>query len=210
MTIFFVHGWGFNSAIWDSISELLPDWPKLKLDRGYFGAPRTPVPETPCIAVTHSFGTMLALADPPPHCIGLIAVNGFDRFVAHSGSPGVHRRVLKRMIGQFETEPEAVLREFRNRCGCCAPFTLGNVDLLGNDLQDLANIDYSQYCARIELPVLSLQGDADPILPKAMCDNVFSGVHRLERLTLGGGHLLPLTEPVACASAIREFAGVIA
>ena len=211
LTVLFIHGWGFDAGIWSGITRLLADWPVLHFDRGYFGAPQTPSPEGPCLVVTHSFGTMLALRDPPPHCIGILAINGFDRFFAKPGAPGVHPRILKRMIGQFEKEPEEVLREFRNRCGCDAPFTLCDGQLLGEDLQQLATMDGTALCAGIELPILSLQSETDPILPQAMRDNVFAGATRLERKTLaGGGHLLPLTEPEACARAIREFAGTIA
>ena len=211
LTVFFIHGWGFDAGIWAGIARLLPDWPSLHFDRGYFGASQAPSPDAPCLAVTHSFGTMLTLRDPPPHCIGVLAINGFDRFFAKPGSPGVHPRILKRMIGQFEKEPEEVLREFRNRCGCDTPFTLSNSQLLGEDLQRLATMDCTPLGASIDLPILSLQSETDPILPQAMRDNVFAGASRLERKTLaGGGHLLPLTEPEACASTIREFAGTIA
>ena len=211
LTVLFIHGWGFDAGIWSEITHLLTDWPVLHFDRGYFGAPRAPSPDGPCLVVTHSFGTMLALRDPPPHCIGILAINGFDRFFAKPGSPGVHPRILKRMIGQFDKEPEEVLREFRNRCGCDAPFTLRDHQLLGEDLERLATLDCTTVSASIDLPILSLQSETDPILPKAMRDHVFAGASRLERKTLAdGGHLLPLTEPEACASTIRDFAGTIA
>lgn len=211
LTAVFFHGWGFDSGIWDRVSRLLGDWPALYFDRGYFGAPGAPVADGPCIAVTHSFGTMLALRDPPAHCAGILAINGFDRFVAAPGSPGVPGRIVERMTARFDEEPEAVLHEFRRRCGWESPFTLRSAQVLGEDLRRLATMDCTAISTRTELPILSLQGSADPILPEAMRAAVFAKTRGIQRATIAkGGHLLPLTEPEACARAIRDFAEVIA
>jgi len=211
VTALFIHGWGFDSGIWDRIVPLLPGWTTLRYDRGYFGAAQAPSPDGPCIAVTHSFGTMLALTDPPAGCIGILAINGFDRFIARTDSPGVQPRVLERMIGRFEKEPEATLQEFRHRCGSDASFPACDTKKLGADLRHMAEMDCTRESALAQLPILSLQGEADRILPAAMREAVFSCAGQLERKTLSGnGHLLPLTAPQACASTIREFARVLA
>lgn len=207
MNAVFYHGWGFDSAIWTGISELLSAWRMSCVDRGYFGDSRPPLEDGPCLSVTHSFGTMLALREPPPRCIGIVAINGFDRFAANGTSPGIHPRVLKRMTDRFESDPETVLREFRQRCGCDAHFPAIDTQALGKDLRNLAALDCSALDTARNLPILSLQGDADPILHHAMREAVFAQANRVERRTIpDGGHLLPLTEPEECARAIQEFA----
>lgn len=206
LTAILYHGWGFDGGIWAGMAKNLPDWRLLAQDRGYFGSPRMPVPEGPCIAVTHSFGTMLALHEPPPGCIGILAINGFDRFTANPETAGVQGRIVERMIVRFEREPETVLREFRDRCGCAAPFVIGDASRLEQDLRLLAEMDCTRQAAETALPILLLQGDADPILPPAMRQTVFGGAKRLERRTLSGGHLLPLGAPEICAGMLREFA----
>ncbi|MCB2076565.1 MAG: alpha/beta fold hydrolase [Novosphingobium sp.] len=209
MTALFYHGWGFDHSIWNKVVGQLEGWRALFVDRGYFGQARRPVPDGPNLVVAHSFGTMLALHDPPQGCVGIVAINGFDRFVADSASPGVHPRILRRMADRFEGDPLSVLREFRGRCGCETSPPHPDKDALGEDLHLLATMDCRDDTAATPLPILSLQGDADPILPEAMRDTIFGRAHRIERRTVaGGGHLLPLTDPAACCKAIREIGEV--
>jgi len=210
MKALFYHGWGFDSSIWDGISGLLPQWPIDFVDRGYFGLAKIAAVDAPCIAVTHSFGTMLALQQPPPQCVGIVALNGFDRFVASDAFPGVHPRIMRRMTDRFANDPKTVLREYRQRCGCDVPFPAIDSQVLGQDLRDLATLDCSALETTRNLPILSLQGDTDPILPPAMREMVFARSGRIERRTVPcSGHLLPMTHPEQCARTIREFAKVL-
>lgn len=203
MKLLFAHGWGFDASFWSPLAELLADWPAQIDDRGYFGKPAAPIFDgEPCLAVTHSLGTMRVLAEPPPGLAGIVAINGFACF---TGDAGVPRRVVDRMTRRFQADPAGVLREFRRTCGCDAPF--GAIDApLGADLLRLRE----ETAPPPRVPVLSLQGARDPILPAAMRAAVFAGcaVRRLEHP--GGGHLLPLEEPGWCARAVREAAATLA
>lgn len=204
MKLVFVHGWGFDSTIWAGLAGGFSD--RAFLERGYFGAPAAPLPEGEFIAVTHSFGTMRLLAALPAGCRGMVAVNGFDRFAATDGFPGVATRILDRMIAQFGEEPERVVTEFLRHCGCEAFY--GNFDrhLLLEDLHMLRDGDCREQASGCGLPILSLQGGQDPILPAAMRATVFTGAASCERLTFdNGGHLLPLEETASCAQAITAF-----
>jgi pimeloyl-[acyl-carrier protein] methyl ester esterase len=142
---------------------------------------------------------MRVLADPPPGLAGLVAINGFERFTALPGKPGVPVRVVDRMLRRFETDPRAVLTDFRHTCGCDDPF--GEIDEapLRADLLRLRD-------ARPPLPqvpVVVLSGGRDPILPPNMRASVFAGcdVRRVDHEA--AGHLLPLEHPELCAQAIR-------
>jgi pimeloyl-[acyl-carrier protein] methyl ester esterase len=200
----FLHGWGFDAGFWGDVCRLLPQWPAEVDDRGYFGTPRTIVGDKVNVVVAHSYGTMRALRELPARCKGLVAINGFDRFGACEGSPGVAPRVLDSMIAKFDRTPDKVVADFRLRCGSQSPF--GAVDRvpLREDLLALRNLDCTG--ARPGIPVLSLQGAADPILSPAMRETAFRSAAQVQRREHpAGGHLLPLTDPSYCAAAIRTF-----
>jgi len=197
--LLFAHGWGFDRHFWAPLAALLGQWEHLIDDRGYFGAPSAAEVEGPCIAVTHSFGTMRVLAAPPPELAGIVAINGFERFTALAGRPGIPLRVLDRMLRRFEIDPRGVLAEFLRTCGSEAAFEGIDAAPLHADLLRLR--DAAPPLPRV--PVLSLQGGADPLLPPEMRTAVFAGatVSRIDHA--GGGHLLPLEAPALCAAAVR-------
>lgn len=204
MKLLFVHGWGFDNAIWAGIAGIFPD--SVMWDRGYLGATREPAVTGPFVAVTHSFGTMRLLASLPSACRGVVAINGFDRFCEADGFPGVQRRVIDRMIARFATEPQEVLGDFRRRCGCDAPWDACDQGLLREDLLVLRDGDCREQLAGPAIPVLSLQGAQDPIARAAMREAVFATAGSCERVTIAtGGHLLPLQESATCADAISAF-----
>ncbi|KQM22131.1 alpha/beta fold hydrolase [Novosphingobium sp. Leaf2] len=205
MKLLFVHGWGFDRHFWTPLAALLPQWRHVMDDRGYFGAPCNPSAAGPCIAVTHSFGTMRVLAAPPLGLRGIVAINGFDRFTALPGRPGVPMRVLDRMLRRFETDPRGVLGEFRRTCGSAEPFGEIDAPLLQTDLLRLRDAAPPLP----DVPLLTLQGGADPLLPPAMRSAVFAGastadVRRIDHAA--GGHLLPIQAPQLCAAAVRGMA----
>lgn len=206
MKLLFAHGWGFDRHFWDQLAALLPEWPHAIDDRGYFGAPHAPEVEGPCLAVTHSFGTMRLLADPPPGLLGLVAINGFERFTARPGKPGVPLRVVDRMLRRFDSNPGGVLTEFRRTCGCEEPFGEIDASPLRADLLRLRDARPSLP----HVPVVALGGGRDPLLPAEMRAAVFTGcaVRRLEHEA--GGHLLPLEDPGLCAQAVRGAAEALA
>ena len=136
-----VHGWGFDSRFWNRLRAEMPAWSFECTDRGYFGTPHEPSFEGPFFAITHSFGTMRMLRDPPPNCRGVIAINGFDCLVTKPGFKGVPSRVLDRMIGRFDDNPSDVLSEFRRRCGCNEDRSIVNGSRLREDLLALRQAD---------------------------------------------------------------------
>lgn len=199
MKLLFAHGWGFDRHFWSKLAPLLPEWEHACDDRGYFGKSLAAWEEGPCIAVTHSFGTMRVLADPPPGLVGLVAINGFERFTAIPGKPGVPARVMDLMLSQFDRDPHGVVTEFRRRVGCDEPFGEIDPEPLRADLLRLRDAQ-PQLPA---VPVLVLHGAQDPLLPEAMRGACFSGIEarRLQHDT--AGHLLPLEDPQLCAQAVR-------
>ena len=201
-----VHGWGFDSRSWDRLRAEMPEWSFECMDRGYFGTPHEPSLERPFLAITHSFGTIRMLRDPAPNCRGLIAINGFDCLVTKPGFEGVPSRVLDRMIDRFDDNPSDVLSAFRRRCGCNEGRSIVNGPKLREDLVALRQADSRADAANFILPILSIQGRIDPILPCDLADRVFASAPSVVRVSSpSDGHLLPLSNPRFCAEHIRLF-----
>ena len=213
MKLVFEHGWGFDAGVWDGVIALLPGFACVVADRGYFGAAVVPRVDGECVLVAHSHGVMrgLRVIGKPLRgagnlCRGMVALGGFDRFVAGPDVAGIPARVLDRMLARLANAPEAVVAEFRQRCGWDGPFGAVDVAWLEADLRDLREGDCRREAAAFGGPILSLAGADDPILPQALRDGVFAGAARAERRGVAGaGHLLPLTHAELCAAAIAEF-----
>ncbi|MEJ2409301.1 MAG: alpha/beta fold hydrolase [Novosphingobium sp.] len=201
MKLLLAHGWGFDRHFWEPLAALLPEWEHVIDDRGYFGTPLAPAVEGPCLAVTHSFGTMRVLADPPPGLVGLVAINGFERFTALPGKPGIPVRVVDRMLRRFEADPRGVLAEFRKTCGCMEPFGEIDPEPLRADLLRLRDSRPSL----LQVPLLTVHGGQDPLLPADMREAGFPGKHTTRLHQEAAGHLLPLEQPALCAEAVKGF-----
>ena len=210
-TLLFRHGWAFDAGLWDAVVARLGGFRCLVEDRGYFGAANEPVVDGPHVVVGHSQGAMRAPAETSGACLGLVAINGFDCFAARDGFPGVPLRVIDRMIARLGASAADVVAQFRQRCGAepgGAPIGIGR---LAADLARLRDGDGRVACAAADIPILSLQGGADPILPPAMRAAVFAGARQVERHERAGAdHLLPLRDPAYCAAMIAGFAEIVA
>lgn len=206
-----LHGWGLGPWIWDGVVAALGPVRAHAADRGYFGR-HEPVGEGtpgPVIAVGHSLGAFHFLDALPPGCVGLVAINGFDRFATAGHDPtAVSRRIVDLMARRFEEIPDQVLLDFLEKCGSHERLPLQlRVDILMEDLKLLRDGDRRAIAADLDVPVLVLQGTADPILPPPMREAVFGGAVDVERHDHAAhGHLLPVTAPEWCAAHIRAFA----
>lgn len=200
----FHHGWALNRRFWEPLLAVLGTGGAIA-DRGYFG-PAQAVKDG-AILVGHSLGALLALRAVASGTRALIAINGFDRFAAGPGFPGVARRPLDAMIARAGAAPGAVARDFRARCGIHAPLPGPPTMRLRDDLLLLRDAGPA---ALPGIPMLLLDGGADPILAPHHRAATFAGAAAARRETLGeGGHLLPLTHPAWCAERITRFASAL-
>lgn len=204
-TLLFVHGWAYDAAFWTPLAAALGDWPQATFDAGYFGPARTPRPDGPVVAIGHSLGVLRLLREPPPDCAGLVSINGFARFAAGPDfADGVPARMLDRMLNRLAAHPDAVLRDFRQRCGDATTFGAPQVDALTRDLLALRDEDQRAALAALPTPLLALAGAEDPIVPAAMAQASFGAAAGIQWRD-GGGHLLPATDTDWCAAQIRAF-----
>jgi len=203
MKIAFLHGWSGDRALWRPLIAKLAEFDCHADDRGYFGDPR--VVDTADIVVTHSFGTLRALSDPPAGARALVAINGFDCFAARPDFPhGVPARVLERMQARLAADPLAAVTEFRARVGALAPQVMPDPAPLAADLARLREDDRR---GRWSGPLLVIHGACDPIVPPPLQAATFADRPDATRLTLPDhGHLAPLSAVITCAAAIRDLA----
>lgn len=201
LPLYLVHGWGFDASFWTSMLNHLPDVEASIVDAGYFGAPFHPsLPQTPYLAVGHSAGSLSLLSQDLPGCEGLVLFNGFARFSATDDFPdGVPARVLERMRRQLQKSPEAVLADFRKRCGTDEPLPgPPALERLDTGLEKLLLDDAREQAARWGDRLHWMTGRSDPFPPAR------SGFASPGSI-VDGGHLLPLTEPTLCANFIRQW-----
>jgi pimeloyl-[acyl-carrier protein] methyl ester esterase len=206
VNVHFVHGWGFGPSVWERLAPLLPNMRMSFFDGGYFGPPTTTFPQAPAIWITHSFGTLLALAAIPRTCRALVAINGFDCFVSGDGAVGVAPRILDRMLERFESDPAGVLSDFRRRCGSEEPVHDAQTEQLARDLLALRDTDCRENAASLSIPVLSLQAAQDPIVTADMRSRTLHTIANIRhRVHPTAGHLLPTLDPKWCADHISAF-----
>jgi pimeloyl-ACP methyl ester carboxylesterase len=201
MSLLLVHGWGFDAGTWDGVRAGLPaDIPVHTVEFGFLGAtPRMTVPPDVTVAVGHSLGLLWLLSERPCRWRHLVSVNGFPRFTAAPDYPdGVPPRLVERMRRRLDTAPEAVLSDFRTRCGLDDPPVGLNLDRLAWGLEMLRDGDGRP----MPDAVTALAGEADLIVPPAMSRAAFSscGVGMVAE----GGHLLPFSHPAEVAAVILE------
>ncbi|MFT8364912.1 MAG: biotin synthase [Gluconobacter cerinus] len=195
VSLYLVHGWGFDASFWDPMLQHLPSLKASVVDKGYFGCPyAAPKPEQPYLAIGHSAGTLDLLGQDLPECLGLIMFNGFGRFSeSNDFLEGVSLRVLERMKRQLQRSPKTVLNDFRQRCGTDKPIPSDPVTaVLNQGLEHLIQNDERNAVIRWENRLHWMTGMSDPFLPAQAGFSVPG--ERVE-----GGHLLPLEQPELCA-----------
>jgi pimeloyl-[acyl-carrier protein] methyl ester esterase len=221
--IVLVHGWGYDSTIWDAVrARLDPALPVEVIDLGFFGAtdavphsgyfiPPTPTFPEPVFAVGHSLGAMWWLTQTDIPWRRLLCINGFPRFVAGADyGPAVAPRVLARMRARLAGDPAGVLAEFHARCGAPGPTGTPDQHRLDTGLAWLAEWDARVVLAKRCADVFALAGTDDPIVPAAMSTAAFAALPPEQFMLVPASgpasHVLPVTAPDECARWIERLA----
>ena len=164
MHFVFVHGWGFNPAIWRDVIRNIGNAEVTLIDLGFIaGGPKAAATwPSDAIAVGHSLGLLWLLhraGEEEGHAPfrGLVSIQGFDRFCPHIPPSRVAgmRRGLRRDAGQ-------TLDAFWRGCGTepFAPPEALNVERLDEGLGWLMDWDESRGEGQACLP------DARPCRPR--------------------------------------------
>ena len=208
LPVAFVHGWAFEHTFWQATRVALGSWPTRALDFGFFSdQPDMALPDQPYIGVGHSLGALWLLRHHGPLCRGLVLINGFSRFGAAPGFPdGIPRRVIERMRLGLLREPVGLLHSFRQRAGIESPLP-AHIDSarLETGLRALMDMDCTPDLSPAKCPRHAVPGTQDSIATPALTRACFPAGGKTPTEWMEGGHLLPLTQPEACARIIRTM-----
>jgi pimeloyl-[acyl-carrier protein] methyl ester esterase len=207
MHFVFVHGWGFNAAIWRDLTGYMRNSEISYVDLGFIaGGPKAATEWSgDAIAVGHSLGVLWLLqrageAGRAPFR-ALVSIQGFDRFcpnIPPSRVAGM-RRGLRRNAYQ-------TVEAFWRGCGTksFAPPDALNVERLDEGLGWLMDWDESKAKAELARPTLALAARDDAIVPEGMSEAIWRS--DTIRWSATGGHMLPLKHPEWCANHVLDFA----
>ncbi len=205
-SLVFVPGWGLGTSFWQPVQNLLGGLIWKPIFSQSIAMHSLITTENKFIAVGHSLGFAWLLHYFPGCWKGLVSVNGFTKFTRTTEFPeGVAPRVLQKMIARFSQEPSQVYAEFFRRCGNdnASLFPSGEIGELLGGLHALQEWDERETLHGQNIPVLALAGLHDPIVTPELTKKCFPNIQIQWQ---AGGHLLPHTHSVWCATQIQNFA----
>lgn len=201
----FVHGWGFGPTVWDGVRNHFTDFQTSCLDLGFFGEPNTEIKGQNIVFVTHSMGLSWLLNNYNGPIKGLVSINGFTKFCRGANWPdAIAPIMLRRMIKQFEKDPETVWHDFMVKSGHDNPlYPKGaNEERLLLGLRNLMDGDVREAFISCPCPKLVLASRQDLIVPESLSKSSFGS--QLEWYDQAN-HLLPLSHASSISARIRSF-----
>lgn len=213
--VVFVPGWGLEAGLWAFVQATLMSMSGrnlrcMPIELGSTMSLTLTRGKTFRLVVGHSTGFMWLLQQRPFLWDGLIAVNGFTRFVSDKDFPhGVEKDLLQRMLSHFQQNPDAVVTAFLRRCGTRGQKSVPSqrLKILRQGLVWLRDWDARPAFVTESAPLLVLAGGADLIVPPAMTQACFCQRSDVKIVWQpAGGHLLPLSHPEWLAMHIWQFA----
>jgi pimeloyl-[acyl-carrier protein] methyl ester esterase len=203
----FIPGWGLDAHFWDALSELLSQFPQVRVDLGFFGALSEERENSqPCILIGHSLGFFHGLKERQDWR-GWIAINGFLRFTETGAKTGcVTQASLRAMRRRLQSDPSKTIQDFCRLIGTPVPDGMPNFERLREGLDELSQYDIEDILTEFNVPGLVLAGCNDPLVPLPASEALgrLAG-HGGLRFHEKAGHLLPQTEPSWCARQITNF-----
>jgi pimeloyl-[acyl-carrier protein] methyl ester esterase len=206
MHFVFVHGWGFNAAIWRPMSAHMRDSELTLVDLGFIAGGPKAESEWPndAIAVGHSVGLLWLLhraGEGNPPFRALVSIQGFDRFC-----PPIPPSRVAAMRRGLRRDAYQTLEAFWRGCGAepFAPPQALNAARLDEGLGWLLDWDETKARAELACPILALAARDDAVVPQAMSEAIWRSDNILWSAT--GGHVLPLKHPEWCANHVLDFA----
>lgn len=214
-TIVLAHGWGSGAQCWQGLMPFLADYPVQLVDFGYTGTPNADshppvIPDgQPWIGVGHSMGVMWLLEQQAKRAQqgdsglqGLVSLYGFSRFVANPDDPhdwphGIPPKHLAPMRAHLPHNPHELLSGFYKAAGSPRqpPATVDG-HALHQGLQWLEDWDHRHTLRHLDVPVLAVAADKDPIVPAALSQASFGDYdHVTLHWESHGRHALPEDAP---------------
>lgn len=198
MRLVFVHGWGFDAAIWDCLSTALADISQVRVELGFLGStPSVPRFTPDDVLVGHSLGLLWGLTQFDGWRKA-VAINAFAKF-AGGGGAAVAPALLRAMRVSLSRDPAKTLANFYRMLGHEAAPRVFDCMRLQEGLSLLETEEVSRV-----LPSLVLAGMRDTLVPAAATEHLAAVLGAGTRWR-EAGHLLPLSDADWCAAEIRAF-----
>jgi pimeloyl-[acyl-carrier protein] methyl ester esterase len=195
--ITFIHGWGYNPAFWQALTPAFSQQNQHFADMGFLS--RKALSTTGRgIYITHSLGTLHALHHHSADMSALIVINGFYDFTHFTDE-----KILKLMMRALDRAPLAQMQAFWRQCGLTPEFEKLNVPALREGLDALAQDNAQAELDAIDIPVLCLAAEDDPITPFDAMKDHWRGFPLIS--CTEGGHILAHSRAEWCAAQIKDF-----
>lgn len=220
--IIYLHGWGCNGSMFDSVVNMLPCYRNIVFDFNGFGnspnPPRigwnvTDYARNLHAAVTnlqlrhftivaHSFGCRVAMvlaAMYPDMVDGIILV----------APAGLRKFSLKRWLKVRLYK----LRKRLSKIGGRKPCHCGSDDYcncsadIKNTFVKVVNQNLARYARKIKCPVLIVNGDCDAATPYKHAVRLHGIIRTSQLVQIAGDHFAFFRTPAAFAQTIKNFAG---
>jgi pimeloyl-[acyl-carrier protein] methyl ester esterase len=211
--IVFVHGWGEDSRIWDEMAEHFPEHNHHFIDLGFIGEVSESILKIsdPAIFVTHSLGTLWVLNHIPSDKIAaLAAINGFGCFTDFASNKtlenmakSLQRNIFLQMVVFWKdcNFPQNMRYTYKHEL---------NKEKLSQGLIWLRSWDKREKLQDLKtqnVPILSLGGQEDLILPPELMRKHWNGLGYDVVMRKKAGHSLPLEAPRWCVEQIIALLG---
>lgn len=201
MRLVFVHGWGFDAALWKGMAAALPEFPQIRVELGFLGqASVWPDFQPNDVLIGHSLGFLWGMQQYRSWRAA-VSINGFACFAGGEGAC-VAPAVLRAMRVRLARDPQKTLANFYHSFGHAA-------EPAGVDVARLAEGLSLLETNLVEAPLgsrLILASRNDQLVPPSATEHLAVVMNGAPvRWNEEGGHLLPLTQPQWCAEAIRAF-----
>lgn len=207
----FIHGWSFNSTMWDPLISKLSGFDCHTIDLGFIAGGKTTWPDVrePAIYIGHSLGVLWLLnewqqSDKSPKPEAIISIAGFTNFTKFTD-----RRVLAFMQRGLKKQPEAQLNQFWQQAGV-EQTSLDELSQKQFDQQQLsqglawlATLDGAEQFKNLTCPKLILASKADKIVPPEGSAGQWPDETIIWHDTTP--HILPLADPDWLAIKIEDF-----
>ena len=221
--IVYLHGWGCDGSIFNSVVERLPDYANYVVDFPGFGKSEMPptsgwtvmdyaeklrefLSEQQLTGVTivgHSFGCRVALvlAASYPELVSrmlLVAPAGLRKF-SLSRWWKVFKYKLSRWLRRLIHKQPVLRHASDDYANCPAPLKATFVKVI--------NADLSRYARRIKCPVIIVNGRDDTATPLTHAKRLNKLIAGSHLVAIDGDHFAFFRAPVAFAKTIQNFVG---
>lgn len=211
-TLIFIAGWGYAASVWETIAAAFTDyesifleWP-VEINDEVLSKVNASLPDH-AVLIGWSLGGILAqelCRVAPTKFHKLILVSSSPRFIATAGWTGIDQKSVDNFLFAAKNQPEEHLQQF-HKLVLFPRLNRKNMQFLQKNAQKhpicsmylshFLHIDCRKSYNSLELPVLSLAGEHDAVLPPRASDTIVKGA----------GHAMFLSHPSQFIQTINDF-----